>query len=484
MAFDYATLKSRLYSVAKYNTGSEFTNVSIMTGEEIHSNFRELADGEIDLNDRVVVQEQLPKAAGSTLPGIISYNGNQEGGGVFYGGQPLQLSAVSTATLPVSIDENNLRSFIVAEGSGIKYLPGGSIDTDATVWYEIDYGPQYSAPHSFSDLPTLVTYLNNNLINNGSPFYISGTVDLLAIPDWNAVFSWDVNPVSFYISIDDSDEVLITLDTKVYPAGGGGINGPEGVALIINNELTAAGLATKVQAQVVTVATSKYIRIVGLNSRPAGCSRVRITKKVDETTQVLEQLGLLTEVETERAIFDFSTTFQFVIRDTYYVDIEGLNSYSKLLLRGNNLGLTAENIFTTLALPIGEINPVLVYNTADPNAEYRLNFGGDFYARALYATDKVYAAGVELTSTRKLKKDIEEFTDSALSILREVDIVSFKYKKDPNQDPKVGFIAEDTHALLATPRHDSMDVMNSIGLIIKGLQELSAKVDQIEQRIS
>lgn len=99
-------------------------------------------------------------------------------------------------------------------------------------------------------------------------------------------------------------------------------------------------------------------------------------------------------------------------------------------------------------------------------------FSGDVKATEFYRT-----------STRKIKKDIAPFSESATSIINGVDVVQYKLKKGPDYK-KIGFIAEDTHEYLATPEHNVMDQGSTIGLLIKAVQELSAKVEELERRLS
>lgn len=98
-----------------------------------------------------------------------------------------------------------------------------------------------------------------------------------------------------------------------------------------------------------------------------------------------------------------------------------------------------------------------------------------------FAASKIYTGSTELTSARAFKKDITPFTESALDIINRTDIVSFRYKHD-DRIARVGFIADDTHELLATPEHNTMEVGNSVGLLLKAVQELSHEVELLKQK--
>ena len=101
----------------------------------------------------------------------------------------------------------------------------------------------------------------------------------------------------------------------------------------------------------------------------------------------------------------------------------------------------------------------------------------------------IYCQSVIPSSLRELKTNIESFTDSALEILKTVGVVSYNFKADMELDEDkrinyIGFIADDTDRRLSGKRQDSMIITNCIGLLIKGLQELSAKVETLEKEAS
>lgn len=104
-------------------------------------------------------------------------------------------------------------------------------------------------------------------------------------------------------------------------------------------------------------------------------------------------------------------------------------------------------------------------------------------ANGIWSKGNVYGSGFYTHSSRTLKENIVNFTESALSLINGVSIVNFVYKTDEKKAPRVGFIAEDTHPLLAGVEQNSMDQANSVGLLIKAVQELTAKLVQAEKRL-
>ena len=102
----------------------------------------------------------------------------------------------------------------------------------------------------------------------------------------------------------------------------------------------------------------------------------------------------------------------------------------------------------------------------------------------VYATNGALSAtSFNATSSRKAKKDIVPTSITAIDIINDTEIVDFKFKDDEDQVPHVGFIAEDTDPLLSTPNQDKMDYTNCIGVLLKAVQELSAKVEYLEKKL-
>jgi hypothetical protein len=94
---------------------------------------------------------------------------------------------------------------------------------------------------------------------------------------------------------------------------------------------------------------------------------------------------------------------------------------------------------------------------------------------------QLVATGFFQASSRILKTNINPFTKSALDIIREVSVVSFNYKTDVI-NKHIGFIAEDTPEELSTRNKNVMDSNNTIGVLLKAIQELESKVKELEAK--
>lgn len=98
---------------------------------------------------------------------------------------------------------------------------------------------------------------------------------------------------------------------------------------------------------------------------------------------------------------------------------------------------------------------------------------------------RITATSFSATSSRAAKTKIKPFEGSALDILLDTKICTFYYKSDVERKHlKAGFIAEDTHELLATVNHDSVDLGSAVGMLIKSVQELNAKIEAQKAEIA
>jgi hypothetical protein len=93
--------------------------------------------------------------------------------------------------------------------------------------------------------------------------------------------------------------------------------------------------------------------------------------------------------------------------------------------------------------------------------------------------NQVNAGSFYQTSSRVFKTNIEDYKGDAIEIFNRTTIVSFAYKDDP-EVIHYGFIAEDTPVELSTIEQNRMDTNSTVGLLIKAVQQLEARVKKLE----
>ena len=100
-----------------------------------------------------------------------------------------------------------------------------------------------------------------------------------------------------------------------------------------------------------------------------------------------------------------------------------------------------------------------------------------------FAANTIYGATFQSTSARALKKDISDYVGSALSIINSTKIVNYKFIDDVTESQHIGFIADDTPAELATEKHDSLNIPDAIGVLLKAVQELTLEVETLKAKL-
>lgn len=87
-------------------------------------------------------------------------------------------------------------------------------------------------------------------------------------------------------------------------------------------------------------------------------------------------------------------------------------------------------------------------------------------------------------SARSLKTDIKPTKYNAVDEINKIDVVDFYFKSDSKKEnPKIGFIADDTDPIFSTKEKNSMDLYNTCGMLLKAVQELSAENKELRKII-
>lgn len=87
-------------------------------------------------------------------------------------------------------------------------------------------------------------------------------------------------------------------------------------------------------------------------------------------------------------------------------------------------------------------------------------------------------------SARSLKTDIKPTKYNAVDEINKIKVVDFYFKSDSKKEnPKVGFIADDTDPIFSTKEKNSMDLYNTCGMLLKAVQELSTENKELRKRI-
>jgi hypothetical protein len=88
-------------------------------------------------------------------------------------------------------------------------------------------------------------------------------------------------------------------------------------------------------------------------------------------------------------------------------------------------------------------------------------------------------------SSRSYKENINELSsEDAMKALKGLKSVTYEFKRDEDNTQRVGFIAEDVPALLATKDRKTVDSLQIISVLTKAVQVIQADVNAKDQKIA
>ena len=94
----------------------------------------------------------------------------------------------------------------------------------------------------------------------------------------------------------------------------------------------------------------------------------------------------------------------------------------------------------------------------------------------------VYASnGFFVGSERSLKEDIKDTEIDGLEVVNNTNVVDYHYKDDEKKEDRIGFIAEDSDAILLNKEGKRVDLYNCIGVLFKAVQQLTARVNELKE---
>lgn len=97
-------------------------------------------------------------------------------------------------------------------------------------------------------------------------------------------------------------------------------------------------------------------------------------------------------------------------------------------------------------------------------------------------SNTVWAAEFVRTSSRTTKENIIDFEENALPIILDTKIKN--YTKKLSGEAAIGFIAEDTHPYLSTPKQNGHDFGAHLSLLTKAIQEEDTRIKKLEEKVN
>ena len=86
-----------------------------------------------------------------------------------------------------------------------------------------------------------------------------------------------------------------------------------------------------------------------------------------------------------------------------------------------------------------------------------------------------------LKCNKKFKTNIKPFNKSGIELINSLDIVTFDRIDDKTKN-KIGIIADDSPSEILNEEHDAVDLYKTIFVLTKAVQELNAKIKELEKQ--
>jgi len=205
--------------------------------------------------------------------------------------------------------------------------------------------------------------------------------------------------------------------------------------------------------------------------------------KIVELEASLDLSGTFTSTERYQII---ATASQVVFYADYAIGF--VDVYMNGFKLAKNYDFYANNgteIYLDVAAEGGDVVDIIAYDTFSIANHYTVAQTDSSFVSTTGNTiidGELTANAFNLSSARILKENIAEFTVSGLDIINNIDVMAFNYKSDPEKLQRIGFIADDTDQVLAGPNQNYFDIGNTVGVLLKAVQELSARIEELEDK--
>ncbi|MCD0159764.1 tail fiber domain-containing protein [Deinococcus sp. 6YEL10] len=123
------------------------------------------------------------------------------------------------------------------------------------------------------------------------------------------------------------------------------------------------------------------------------------------------------------------------------------------------------------------------YELGLSNASRPLTVWSPAGAVTVQVQGEVRASKFRQVSRREAKTNITPYEDGALALIEQTKVVRYDYI-DGSATDRIGFVADDTHRDMSGPQQDSFDAGNTIGVLLKAVQELAAEVRELRAKLA
>lgn len=176
------------------------------------------------------------------------------------------------------------------------------------------------------------------------------------------------------------------------------------------------------------------------------------------------------------------TTKNLVIQSTYF----NVTKDGKVKITGNRNLIIGDTKSNYVAFDPGEIS---LWDTSGGNLSIMPNalVMMSNYNSSSMTPDEISAPKITQTSLAEKKKNFEKMQDSALEILKQIDIYKYNLKNESNKNKKhIGFVIGDEYRYskeVTSNNNTSVDLYSFISLCCKAIQEQQKQIEELKKEI-
>lgn len=167
-------------------------------------------------------------------------------------------------------------------------------------------------------------------------------------------------------------------------------------------------------------------------------------------------------------------------------------SFPKFITKGTGLaGFSGENIVYSDGIRVNVENDTLINLSIGTDGSGRaaggltLEYSGQTSMWTDLGPTSVRSISIQEYSSETIKKNIVKFNKNATNIIDNSDIYEYNLKLDKDTDKKmIGFIIGDNYKTpfeIISKDGNAIELYSAIGILWKAVQELSAKIEQLEK---
>lgn len=188
-------------------------------------------------------------------------------------------------------------------------------------------------------------------------------------------------------------------------------------------------------------------------------------------------------IRTGRSATATSADFNIITNDAVVNGISqniNLNSRGNVNLCPNNAGLNTQGLQALLVIATGQ--PALrSINTGISNYMVKWASNG-IHARdhddTVFAP--FYGSAFNVSSHRKFKENIQDFTDSVLEKVKNTPIRKYQMKEAETNAEQIGLVYDEAPEELRSEDGETLQLYKTVSYLWKAVQELTAKVEELQ----